>query len=331
MKGAGKQTTTTEMDPQTQKMRQEVFDRARMVSNQPYTPYTGEGVAGMSPASRSALGAMPGLMGQYGNIRDFLSGNLLPGGVTPNGYNPQLGAYQNAGVTGANALGGDKGAIASLMNPYISNVIDASHGAFDKLRSQAALGANDAATRAGAFGGDRAALMKGARLGEVDSAEGQSIANLLSGGYDNAMNRAGAAANLGLSSQDLASRYGLGLGQLNLGAGQLRLGQGQALTGAANSELAARQAQFGMGDMDRQIQQARDDYARNQFLEGRDWNLRGLNILQGGLSGTPSGQSTSTPLQRNAFSGMAGGALTGSQIAGPYGAVVGGLGGLLFG
>jgi len=324
MKGAGQKTQTTSIDPQTQKMRQEVFDRARMVSNQPYTAYQGEGVAGMTPSSTSAMSGLTELMPQYGNIRDFLSGNLAGG-------RPDTQPYDRAGSVSADALRGDPHAIAQLMNPYTQNVINATHGQFDKLRDQAALGANDAATRAGAFGGDRAALMKGARLGEIDSAEGSNIANLLQGGYSDIMNRALQGAGLGLQGQDLLSRY-------NLGAGGLRLGQGQAMTDAANSQLGALQSKFNMGDVQRQIQQARDDYSRGQFGEQRDWGLRGLNILQGGMSGMPYGQTSSEPLQRNAFAGALGGAMTGAQLGSVIpglgtaaGGIVGGLGGLLFG
>ena len=189
MKGGGEKTVTQQLDPQTQKYRDEIFNRARSVSNQQYTPYTGPGVAGVNPLTNSAAQDMPRMLGQYGDVRDFLSGNLA-------GAAPNVSPYADAGATGAKALGGDQGAISSLMNPYQSQVIDAMHGQYDKLRNQSALDSNDAATRAGAFGGDRAALMKGARLGEVDSSEASNIANLLSGGYNDAMTRAGSAAGL---------------------------------------------------------------------------------------------------------------------------------------
>lgn len=76
---------------------------------------------------------------------------------------------------------------APFMNPYLSNVVDATRGEFDHLRNQALIGANQQATAAGAFGGSRAAAMAGARMGELDRAQASTIAGLHQSGWDNAV------------------------------------------------------------------------------------------------------------------------------------------------
>ena len=78
---------------------------------------------------------------------------------------------------------------AQFMNPYMSQVVDATRGEFDHLRNQAGMQSNQQATQQGAFGGSRAAVQAGSRLGEIDRAQGSQIANLLNSGYQNALSQ----------------------------------------------------------------------------------------------------------------------------------------------
>jgi hypothetical protein len=77
--------------------------------------------------------------------------------------------------------------IAPFMNAYNQNVVDATRGEFDHLRGQATAGANSDATLSGAFGGSRAAVMQGTRLGALDRAQASAIADLQKTSYDNAL------------------------------------------------------------------------------------------------------------------------------------------------
>lgn len=264
-KGGKSQTVTQKLDPETQRMQREVFDRAREVSQQPYTPYGHQTVATVDPNTTQALDRF------------------------------QRGA--NLGFGGLDALAGDPNAIARLMNPYHSQVVGALGQHYDRMRNQAALGANDDATRAGAFGGDRHALLVGERQGALDRQQGADTANLLYGGYNDAMGRAGQLANLGFGASD-------------------RLFQG--------------------GDYLRNVDQQGLDDRYRRHLEERDWGVRGLDILKSGMAGTPYGMSTNTPLHRNWGAGVLGGAATGAQIGSlvpgigtAVGAGLGGLFGLL--
>lgn len=242
-KGAGKQTVTQKLDPQTAAMQAEVFRRAQAAANQPYTPYQGQTVAGVSDLSSDAA-------------KQFEAGSMLTG-------------------LGASALAGNPDAFSRFMNPYQRNVIDALGQSYDRQRGQAALDANDAATRAGAFGGDRHALLVGERQGALDRAQMQDTANLLYGGFNDANQRALQAANFGLGSSQQA---------------------------------------FNAGDYFRDIQQQYLTDQQNRFNEARDWDIRNLDILKGALTGTPYGQTQETPLYKNVGAGILGGAATGAQI-----------------
>lgn len=76
---------------------------------------------------------------------------------------------------------------AQFMNPYMDQVIGGVRGEFDQLRGQAGAQANANATSQGAFGGSRAAVDRGARLGALDSAQASQIGGLMSNGYQQAL------------------------------------------------------------------------------------------------------------------------------------------------
>jgi hypothetical protein len=121
---------------------------------------------------------------------------------------------QNAGATGAAALGGNQAAIGQLMNPYQQNVIDANAANWNKVNQQTMNAVNDRATLAGAFGGSRHGVATGVALGNNNAAQGAQTAALLQQGYGDTMNRAAQAAGLGLQGAGL----NFGLGQAGVGS-----------------------------------------------------------------------------------------------------------------
>jgi hypothetical protein len=126
------------------------------------------------------------------------------------GYNNNL---QTAGNTGLAALSGDPTAVNKLMNPYLGDVVDATHASYARsgVRDINAVDAN--ATSMGAFGGSRNAVAQGTAQAQNAVNENQTIAGLLGQGYSQAMGQAGqlaqggaygagANANLGLQGAD---------------------------------------------------------------------------------------------------------------------------------
>lgn len=124
---------------------------------------------------------------------------------------------QGAGATGAAALGGDPTAVSKLMNPYQQQVIDAMNKQLGVTNAQTNAGINANATLAGAFGGDRAAVASGAAQSANDVANNAQIAQLLSGGYSQAMQTAATGAALG----NQAAAGNTALGQMGVGNPQL--------------------------------------------------------------------------------------------------------------
>lgn len=116
-----------------------------------------------------------------------------------------MGLFGNVagyGDVGGKALAGDQGSIDSLMNPYISNVVGGLNAQYGQDSAMLNKNINDAATQSGAFGGDRAALERGAAQGQLGLGHQQQVADLLHGGYNDALQRAYGLTQLGLGAAD---------------------------------------------------------------------------------------------------------------------------------
>jgi hypothetical protein len=137
------------------------------------------------------------------------AGQAGPSGLTTGAadYNSGL---MGAGQKGLAALSGDAGAAAGLMNPYQSQVVDAANQQWNQTDARTTLNANDAATRAGAFGGARHGIMEGTALAQNNQNRNAQIGGLLSSGYDQTMNRAGTLAGMGFAGAGANANLGMG-------------------------------------------------------------------------------------------------------------------------
>jgi len=103
----------------------------------------------------------------------------------------RAGIAAAGGLTGPVVAGADPRSIADqispFMNPYVNQVIGGLGQHFDRLRSQATVGANQQATAAGAFGGSRHGVLEAERLGGLDRAQMQQVGGLLSGQFNTAL------------------------------------------------------------------------------------------------------------------------------------------------
>jgi len=162
---------------------------------------------GVTPAGNSRFGqpqqpatpfAMPG----------------LPQGITD--AQNQYQQYAQGGNLGFSALTGNTDAAQQFMNPYTQTMAPF----WAQQRQQAVEGANQQATLAGAFGGDRSQIGAAAAGNFVD--QNQAAAQMQA--FEQAMQRAGFAANLGYGASAQSAflpqqYYGGQLGLLNQGMG----------------------------------------------------------------------------------------------------------------
>lgn len=143
-------------------------------------------------------------------------GPLLNGAANYNGQ------QMNAGRQGTAALAGNPDAVKQMMNPYQQQVIDANNADWQHTNAQTMNAVDDHATQADAFGGSRAAVSQGAALANNNRAQGAQTADLLAGGYGQAMNQAGQLAQMGQQANAQNTQLGFagvgnpGLWQTNM-------------------------------------------------------------------------------------------------------------------
>jgi len=104
----------------------------------------------------------------------------------------QYGQYARGGNLGFSALTGDAAAQQQFMSPYLAQM----NPFFAQQRQQAIEQANQQATLAGAFGGDRSQIGAAVAGSQAD----QTQAGFNYQAFEDAMRRAGFAANLGFGA-----------------------------------------------------------------------------------------------------------------------------------
>lgn len=224
----------------------EMLGRGQALANQPYQAYQGPLTAGASAAQQAAFSGIAGL--------------TIP--------TEQMQAFTPQQFTAEQA--------ERLMNPYLSAALQPQ---IDEARRQSQiqnLANRTAATRAGAFGGARGALMES----EAQRNLASNLAGITGQGYQQAYNQAMAQFN---REQD----QGL-----------------QATTAAQNYGLAALQRQADLGAQQRAIEQEGITADLGQFREERDYPYKQVQYMQSLLQGLPVAAQTYSYSQPSALSNI---------------------------
>lgn len=281
------QTTRTEIPSWLESGSQLAVDKAKSISDREYTPYTNDRVAGLSEGETQAKNLA---------LDATRSGKAM-------GYLDQAGAELNKQTefSGQN--------LAKYMNPYVdqvvNNTISKQQGAYGQERAN--LGAT--AATAGAFGGDRQAILES----QLSKNNMDKVSDITSKGYSDAFNN---ATSLWQADNNRRVQSAAALSQVG--------GDVQRLTSQQVSDLAA------TGQVDRLLSQANMDFDYQQFIENRDWDVNNLQPLIATLSSVPHSSSQTTESSGGGGLGSILGAI-GSMVGAYYGGGVGGGAGGMFG
>ena len=310
MSKGGTSTSGVNIDPDVKEAFLANFANARSVAGalptQQFAALNPTYQAGEESLVNTGL-AGPGIAGT-----DLAAQMAAAGGM----YQPmqQVAGQANLGMTGP-------GSIGSYMNPYTSMVRENALGDLESARRSAIQQTGERATQAKAFGGSR----QGVAEALTNQGFAKQAATLGTQLNENAFNNAVQlqAADLARQQQAQAANQAAGLS-----GAQLRLGGASQLGSLAAQQQALRlggaQAVMGAGGARQALEQQQMDAIRNIGLQR-------LGVVQSSLGAQPAnlGQIATTPYSRNVASGALGGALAGGQMFGPYGAVAGGILGLL--
>jgi hypothetical protein len=292
------------------------------ITNNPYQPYKGQQVAGFTPLQMQAQQNV-GNQQIAPQLADASNMAYMTGqyGLGTQGTAAQL---QNASL-GYGALAADTGrqyaqqatnpyAQQAYMNPYLQNALQP---ALQEVQRQYDItGAQEMgnATRSGAFGGSREALMAAENQRNKNMAMNQMIGQ----GYNTAFQQAQQAqqfgANLGLQGLQAgqqgvqgavgAGQYGLaGLGQAGAAASTLgQLGQTQF-----GQEQAANQAMLTAGTQQQQLQQKGLDTAYQQYVAQLNYPYQQIGFMSDLLRGLPLTQQSTSMYQNPSMISQAAG------------------------
>jgi hypothetical protein len=310
MSKGGTTTSTSSIDPQIKEAFLANFQQAQGVAGALPT----QQIAGFNPMYQAGEEALvnTGLAGPGITGTDLAAQMAAYGGM----YQPsQLTAQQtNLGLTGP-------GSISSYMNPYTEAVRTNALADLESARRAAIAQTGERATAARAFGGSRQGVAE-ALTNQGFAKQAATLGTTLN---EQAFNQAMAMqqADIGRrSAADIANQ------QAGLQGAQLRLGGASQLGNLAAQQQALRlggaQAVMGAGGARQALEQQQMDAIRNIGLQR-------LGVVQSSLGAQPAnlGMQATTPYSQNVGAGILGGAAAGAQIAGPYGAIAGGILGAL--
>ena len=298
-KGGGKQSSTTTTVQALPEYARPYFERmmgrAETESQEGYTQYPGQRLAGFTPdqstlfqGARDLYGA--GTPGQMGLATNFAT---QAGGYSPT-YNPMT--FQGGTFGTAEAQ--------QYMDPYIQSVLNVQKGRMTRDFNEQQAGRDAAAVKAGAFGGNRRFVAdEVARRGlneqmQAVDAQGMSQAyNTAAGLFEADRNARLGAERMTDQSNQFGAQLGLaGAGQQLQAAGMLG-GLGQADQQLAMQRLGL----LGQTGAQQQGQtQAGLDIGYQDFLAQQGWDQNQINFLSSILRGVPvSPSSTMTASQPN--------------------------------
>ena len=229
----GATVSKTEVPAYQEQAFKDLYATGRQVAGMPFVPYTGPMVAGFSPDQLQAFEATRGLFGET------------------QAFSP-VSQLQQLAQTPLD--------VSAYMSPYQEAVIDPALRGIQERQDVAQQAAQEAALKAGAFGGSRGTILESEAQRPYIQAAADTEAALREAGYQQALQTA--AQQQGFQAGLLGDLYGQqlqGLGMLS-----------------------------GIGGQQQQLQQAALQAARGEFERALGYPAQQLGYLTGAISGVPT-------------------------------------------
>ena len=248
------------------------------ISQNPYMQYQGDRVAQFTPLQQQAY-QNAGLMQAAPQLGDATA---LSGMAGLGALNTQY-TFNPANFTSANAQ--------ALMNPYMQNVVDIQKREARRQADIAGTQQQSQATKAGAFGGGRDAIMRAEAQRNLGLQMGDIQTKGLQDAYNQAMQQFNTQNQLNAQQQQFGAGLGLqGLQTANTAAGNLaNIGQTQY---GQNMGILNLQNQFG-GQQQQQVQNVLNNQYQD-FLNYQNYPYKQLGFMSDILRGLPLTQQSSS-------------------------------------
>lgn len=270
--GGDQQTTSTQLDPATSARYEDLYNKGLDLYNTPFTPYTGQRVAGFTPDQLEA----------QGQVKSMLDQSLR---FDPRNQLNKLAGQGPESVNVKSLLDGD---IDAYQNPFRQQVIDNTLSDLDRARQMQIQSDQDAAIGRGAFGGSRSALLESETNRNFFDRAGDITSRLNQQGFDSAMNLMGQDIN----RQFDADRFNTNLGMQN------RNFQANLL----NDQLADQYKALGLfsqvGNQQQKLDQVNRDFDYSEFLRQINYPREQLGLLGNTVLGMNTGQTRTDSTQQ---------------------------------
>ena len=270
--GGDQQTTATQLDPATAARYEDLYNKGLDLYNTPFTPYTGQRVAGFTPDQLEA----------QGQVKSMLDQSLR---FDPRNQLNKLAGQGPESVNVKSLLDGDIGA---YQNPFRQQVIDNTLSDLDRARQMQIQSDQDAAIGRGAFGGSRSALLESETNKNFFDKAGDITSMLRKQGFDSGMNLMGQDIN----RQFDADRFNSNLGMQN------RNFQANLL----NDQLADQYKALGLfsqvGNQQQNLDQVNRDFDYSEFLRQINYPREQLGLLGNTVLGMNTGQTRTDSTQQ---------------------------------
>ena len=288
--GYGNNTTTSTQAPPAQYSQayNSLLQQASQTASQPLQQYQGNLVAPLTQDQQTAFGTVAGTQSSY---QPYLTSaqSDLSAATTPLWSNVQQFSPQ---------------AVSQYESPYTQQVVNSTEQQFNNQNAQQFNQANGSAAAAGAFGGDRSAVLAAQIAGQQQANEAPVIAGLENQGYTQGLGEFNTQQQNQLSANE-ANAYlnsQAGFGEMNLG------------TEATNLPLQQASAQLQTGALQQQQQQEQLNVPYEQYVQQQAYPFQTESWLSGidtGLGSVAGGTSTTStpapsPLSQIAGLGIAG-------------------------
>jgi hypothetical protein len=292
-------------------------------------------VAGFQPMQETAQRGIAGMQvpGQYGQGMD-ITGAGVRGAFGTAGQARGLAGlgYEAAGAGDRYAMQATNPyATQAYMSPYMQNVVDVQNREAMRNAQIAGTQQQGEATRVGAFGGSRDAIMRAERERNLATLMNQNQAQGLQGAFQQAQQSQQFGANLGLQGMQ-AGMQGVGAG---INAQQAAYNQamqgGQQMANLGQQQLASQQGIYGLqnqfGGQQQALEQQKINQAMQDYANAQQYPLMQLGTMSNMLRGLPMQASTTNQYQAapNQLSQAIGAVGSGASI---YNAFKGASGGL---
>jgi hypothetical protein len=320
-------TTESNVDPATAAFRDRYRQEALNTYGLPFTPYTGERVAGMTPEQQAAGGVfqqsvnnLPQTMGQ---IQSLLGSGTTPVSSAQNGL---LGQTQDYLGQATQPMTATANAYAQQDNPYLQGTIAAANrGLVDSYNTITA----PKFAQAGSYGSSALAQYEAQERANLARQMSDNANNLSYQGYNLGAQLAESGANRQDTLNNAVAGRALSAGSLLGGLGEQAAGRTDAmgnananryLTGAQQAQSAALlpnqigQSLLGYGNQQQLTNQMTNDAAYEEFMRSVNYPREQLGLL-GQAAGMQNGTTQTQQQSQSLWSNILGGALAGGKLA----------------